>query len=49
MVHHVGGQHHILGHLLARPSMVAPSTRGTLARARVLLGVGTLGSVGRVL
>lgn len=48
MVHHVG-QHHILGHLLARPSVVAPGTRSALAGAGVLLGVGTLGSVGGVL
>lgn len=50
VVHHVVGQHHVLGcHLLARPSVVAPGARCPLAGARVLLAVGTWGSVGSVL
>lgn len=49
MVHHVGGQYHIPSHLLARPSVMAPGTRGTLTGTGVLLGMGTWGSVWGVL
>lgn len=49
VVHHVVGQHNVLGRHLARPAVVAPGARSPLAGARVLLGVGTRGRVGGVL
>lgn len=49
VVHHVVGQHHILGCHLAWAAVVAPGARSPLAGARVLLSVGTRGRVRGVL